>query len=690
MYEVSIALKYLVPRLRNLSVSIISIISVLVIATVVWLTVIFFSVTEGLEKRWTEKLVAITAPVRLLPTDEYYRSFYVQIDSMSEASNYELKGLKEKLESKKTNPYDPTIDPALPADFPRPLVNKNGELVDILQQARNAALQVKGASDLSVSVFETAFANVKLRLVRRNPYLPSEDSSTRLLSQASYLINFDPSKVLFEQAILPLRSEDLENVLQTIDDTGGAGDEPNAKAFSSMLKSFLDRVQIQELITGEFGCIIPQTFFPEGGKCQVLAQFSEYFQPQVLLATSKERLKTLLAEKKAGSNWLLGTLYKKNGKLYFSQNGADKALEKVTLLIDSYQKLVSTIGTDLTSVHASKQIPFKISFNAQGVPITGTLLKGDLQIASFSLEPKAGSQPLWLERLGKEFVLPKNPFLGEGVLLPKSFRESDVRIGDQGQFNYYAPGATSLSEQKIGFFVAGFYDPGIIPIGGKLILARDEVVSLIQSAALSEENLSLSGLNVNFSNYKQASAIKKEIERKLKEQGVAQFFEVKTYDEYDFTKDIFQQLKSERNLFSLISVIIVIVACSNIVSMLIILVHNKQKELAVLRALGSSKLSIGCIFGLSGFLMGICGSILGLSLAYVTVKNMSSLLAFLGKLQGFDVLNAAFYGESVPTEVSVSAMILVITSTAIISTLAGSIAAFKASRQNTSDALRAE
>ena len=49
MYELSVARKYLVPRWRQLSVSVISVISVLVIALVVWLIVVFFSVTNGLE-----------------------------------------------------------------------------------------------------------------------------------------------------------------------------------------------------------------------------------------------------------------------------------------------------------------------------------------------------------------------------------------------------------------------------------------------------------------------------------------------------------------------------------------------------------------------------------------------------------------------------------------------------------------
>jgi lipoprotein-releasing system permease protein len=56
MYELSIALKYLLPKKKQLSASIISLLSIAVIALVVWLIVVFFSVTHGLENRWVDRL----------------------------------------------------------------------------------------------------------------------------------------------------------------------------------------------------------------------------------------------------------------------------------------------------------------------------------------------------------------------------------------------------------------------------------------------------------------------------------------------------------------------------------------------------------------------------------------------------------------------------------------------------------
>src|SRR5689334_23272713 len=99
MYELTVALKYLIPRWRQLSVSIISLISIVVIALVVWLIVVFFSVTHGLEKSWTDKMIAVAAPVRITPTEKYYRSYYYLADGISSESQYSLKSIGEKLQS---------------------------------------------------------------------------------------------------------------------------------------------------------------------------------------------------------------------------------------------------------------------------------------------------------------------------------------------------------------------------------------------------------------------------------------------------------------------------------------------------------------------------------------------------------------------------------------------------------------
>jgi lipoprotein-releasing system permease protein len=479
MYEFSVARKYLVPRVRQLSVSCISLISVLVIAIVVWLSIVFFSAQEGIERKWTEKMVALTSPIRLTPTSQYYQSYYYQIDSFSSASNFSPKTLPEKLESALTDPFDEAQDPSLPRNFPQK------SSIDIVKTTQEAINSIPG---LTASVFETGYATVQIQTFRER------DQSEIRISQACYVAPFDKLNPLLKKSILT-------------------------------------------------------------------------------------------------------------------------------------HSLV-------------------------------TLSDGQLQI------PK------------------------DGILLPKSFKEAGVHLGDHASLIATGFGTITPAQLRLKGRVVGFYDPGIIPIGGKVILASDALVATLTHASLGDERMLPTGFNVHMTNLTAVDQYKEKLLKALSEKGLLPYWNVETFKEFEFTKDIFQQMQSDRNLFSLISLIIIVVASSNIVSMLIILVHDKKREIAIMQALGATKKSIALIFGFCGFCMGAIGALIGSILAYFTLKNLQALLHYLGKLQGFEVLTPAFYGDALPTELSLSAFIFVIIACALASTMAGIIAAVSACRVHISEALK--
>ena len=116
MFEIDVAKHYLVPRWRRLSLSIISLIALLVITLVVWLILAFFSVTTSLEKGWMEKLVTLSAPVRISPTEDYFRSDYYLLDTISHKADYTTRTLRERAQ-KGGQLYDAAIDEEAPADW---------------------------------------------------------------------------------------------------------------------------------------------------------------------------------------------------------------------------------------------------------------------------------------------------------------------------------------------------------------------------------------------------------------------------------------------------------------------------------------------------------------------------------------------------------------------------------------------
>ena len=190
MFELSIAFKYLTPRWRQLSVSIISPIPILVIALVVWLIVVFFSVTYGLERNWVDRLIALTAPVRILPTDTYVRSYYHQSDSISAASGYTYKSIHEKRLAEQSDPYDPERDEELPANW---LVadRVDGRLKDPVKEAFGA---VEAIPRLKAQDYEMTMGNLQLQLLR--------GAGQSSVVQATYLGSFDPDNSSLKKALL--------------------------------------------------------------------------------------------------------------------------------------------------------------------------------------------------------------------------------------------------------------------------------------------------------------------------------------------------------------------------------------------------------------------------------------------------------------------------------------------------------
>jgi len=468
MFEFSVARKYLIPRVRQLSVSCISLISIFVIALVVWLSIVFFSAQESIERKWTEKMVAITAPIRLIPTQKYYQSYYYQVDAYSQVSYFSHKTLREKLNTKWTDPHDPESDPSLPPNVTGP---KN---VDIVNETRRSVEQIP---DFHISAFESIHGNVKVLLVR------NQGAYEATISQSVLIVPFDRHN------------------------------------------RYLDTSLIQDV--------------------------------------------------------------------------------------------------------------------------------------------------------------------SDGIVLPKSFKEAGARVGDSVVVSTVGFGAVSTKEIRQQAQVSGFYDPGIIPVGGKVILVTDSLFDTLAAQAISDSVLP-SGLNVHNVSLKKVQDAKRQIQKALHQYGLASYWTVETYQEYPFTKDIFQQMQSDKNLFLLIACIIIVVASSNIVSMLIILVHDKRKEIAILQALGATKKSIALIFGFCGFCMGAIGSIMGSVFAVITLYNLDGLLAFFGKIQGFDVLNKSFYGDLVTAELSPFALFFVVLVCSLASVVSGVIASISACQTNTSEALKYE
>lgn len=688
MFELSVACKYLIPRWRQLSVSIISMVSMLVIALVVWLIVVFFSVKDGLEGNWVEKIVALSAPMRLTPTSDYYRSHYYLIDSISADSDYSSKSLQEKLLSAKTNPYDPFVDEELPHDFPSGDLNADGTLRDIVKETVEIVKAIPHAKHLKISDFSHTVANVHLRMLRGS--LGSAQQSQQMMNQAVYLGSFDAEVPALAKALLDPSNSDLYNLLhmQGVSSENVREDSPehvqraSLESLRQRLGAFFSHIDIEALAAPGAGWKLPLHLIPAEAHYKAIAIVKDNEIARLYLPKEPSMLPVLLESlKRENASAEAVDLYIQQGRAVVQvASDAPKPLPPwVPLVLPGGTLLKASLNkSSIDHVRQVQEISFRIEDAIQQVPLTGEIPLGKLLIGKAKVHPSKDPLIAYHDKASHAVVLPPEMQQGAPILLPRTFKERGIQLGDQGYLAYYSPTPSSVQEMRQIIVVAGFYDPGILPIGSKYVLADRVLIETLRSSSGQNEVLAGNGFNLRFDNIKDAPRIQQALSTALDKASLGRYWQLQSYLEYEFSKDLMQQLHSEKNLFSIVSFVIIIVACSNIISMLIILVNDKRQEIGILRSMGASSASIAAIFGICGMVMGAIGSIVGILASFVTLRYINELVYFLGYLQGHDLFNPVFYGHTLPAELSYEALSFVIAATALISLLAGIVPAVKA------------
>ncbi len=700
-FEFTVALKYLIPRWRQLSVSIISLISILVISLVVWLVVLFLSVTDGIEKKWVEQLVALNAPVRMAPTDAYYRSYYYQIDQVSLDSNYTPKTIGEKLIASQSDPYNPSFDAELPYDFPAPDRHGDGSLKDPVKEGWEAIGMLKKGG-VRPQEYEVSFGNLRLSLLREGA--AQGDVQQTFLTQVSYIASHDEQNTRLKQMLVSPSSDDYNNLLYALSHTARpSSTDESEEAFSyafdenpaqlrTNLENFFSHVAVTQLRTTEEGFVLSPAFFPENGALEGIGIIRYNEIRKVVIPKSKQEIGALNARLQAFG---LETAFV---KVIFDQNQMHIASDaiaspKVQLVLNDQIPFEAKLDpSSLENAASLSSLKFEIEGNIQGTLLAGKTLYDKLEIAqAHPIENLGKTPPPWLhaDKEGK-IVIPSHQLFGDGVLVAKHFQNSGVRLGDRGFLSYYTPAASSMQEQRIPIYVAGFYDPGMMPVGNKLLFVDPSVVALLRGNMSVSDTMLGNGINIWLSDISQAEWVKSQLIHALESREIGKYWEVQSYEDYDFARPVLQQLQSDKNLFTLIAIIILIVACSNIISMLILLVNDKRREIGILQSMGASPKRIASIFGICGFAMGLISCAIGSVAAILTLRYLQSLVDFLSFLQGHEAFQSAFYGSHLPNELSFTSLLFVILATMAISLLAGIVPAIKAARIRPTEILRAE
>jgi lipoprotein-releasing system permease protein len=150
-------------------------------------------------------------------------------------------------------------------------------------------------------------------------------------------------------------------------------------------------------------------------------------------------------------------------------------------------------------------------------------------------------------------------------------------------------------------------------------------------------------------------------------------------------------LKIESTVMFLILTLIILVAVFNIISSMIMLVNDKNKNIALLRTLGMSKLNILRIFLICGSSIGVFGTLFGLIIGISFASNINNIKIWLESLTNSELFNPAIYFLStLPSKIFISDLVIITIMTLTLSFLATLYPAYKASKANPSDILRYE
>ncbi len=159
----------------------------------------------------------------------------------------------------------------------------------------------------------------------------------------------------------------------------------------------------------------------------------------------------------------------------------------------------------------------------------------------------------------------------------------------------------------------------------------------------------------------------------------------------DMNRELFEAIHMERNVMFFILLFIVIVAAFGIMNTLITVTVQKTREIGILKALGARTGQIIGVFVGQGIVVGIFGTLIGLTLGIWLVQYRNQVSQWLSGVMGIEIFPRSIYQFSeIPAEIVPSDIAIICASAFAICTVAAIIPAWFASRMDPVNALRYE
>jgi lipoprotein-releasing system permease protein len=311
----------------------------------------------------------------------------------------------------------------------------------------------------------------------------------------------------------------------------------------------------------------------------------------------------------------------------------------------------------------------------QGASVRGAMLRGVLP----DLEPKVSTVA---EKMIAGSLAELRP--GEfGIVLG---RELALWLGaDVGdRITAYVPEFRTTPvgsmPQMRRFTVVGIFEVGFYEYDSAMAL-----IHLEDAQKLLRMGGSVSGVRLQLTDMFQAWAVARDLADQL-----GDFYRVR-----DWTREhsnFFRAIKTEKLVMFIILTLIVAVAAFNLVSSLVMLVTDKQADIAILRTLGLTPAQVMGTFVVQGSLIGVIGTLSGVLGGVLLTLNLQTVVQFLERTFGFEALPSDIYYVSggIPTLLRSEDVVLITVVALVMCTIATLYPAWRAARIDPAAALRYE
>jgi lipoprotein-releasing system permease protein len=229
------------------------------------------------------------------------------------------------------------------------------------------------------------------------------------------------------------------------------------------------------------------------------------------------------------------------------------------------------------------------------------------------------------------------------------------------------------------FTVVGVFEVGMYEYDNGLAL-----LDLQDAATLFRLGDRVSGIRLKLDDLLRAPVIAREISRTL----------APGYVVSDWTQqhvNFFRAVQMEKTVMFVILLLIVAVAAFNIVSTLVMMVRDKEADIAVLRTLGATPGSIMAIFIVQGSVIGMVGTLLGGIAGVLLALNVETIVPMIEHLFHVEFLSAnVYYISELPSDLEWSDVIRICSVSLVLSLVATLYPAWRAARTQPAEALRYE